>query len=61
MGQSKKGGFILQAGILAAAGIIVRIIGNLYDYSFDFNKWNSISSFQNSSWFDGKETIPQRA
>lgn len=30
MGQSKKGGFILQAGILAAAGIIVRIIGILY-------------------------------
>ena len=30
MGQSKKGGFIMQAGILAAAGIIVRIIGILY-------------------------------
>lgn len=30
MGKSKKGGFILQAGILAAAGIIVRIIGILY-------------------------------
>ncbi len=31
MGQkSKKDGFILQAGILAAAGIIVRIIGILY-------------------------------
>ena len=30
MGNSKKGGFILQAGILAAAGIIVRIIGILY-------------------------------
>ncbi|MCI5585070.1 MAG: polysaccharide biosynthesis protein [Lachnospiraceae bacterium] len=31
MGQkSKKDGFILQAGILAAAGIVVRIIGILY-------------------------------
>ena len=30
MGQSKKDGFIMQAGILAAAGIIVRIIGILY-------------------------------
>ena len=30
MGQSKKSGFIMQAGILAAAGIIVRIIGILY-------------------------------
>lgn len=30
MAKSKKDGFILQAGILAAAGIIVRIIGILY-------------------------------
>ncbi len=30
MGKSKKEGFILQAGILAAAGIVVRIIGILY-------------------------------
>ena len=30
MVQNKKGGFIMQAGILAAAGIIVRIIGILY-------------------------------
>lgn len=30
MGDSKKGGFIMQAGILAAAGILVRIIGILY-------------------------------
>lgn len=30
MGQEKKNGFIMQAGILAAAGIIVRIIGILY-------------------------------
>jgi len=30
MGQQKKGGFIMQAGILAAAGIIVRLIGILY-------------------------------
>lgn len=30
MGNSKKGGFIMQAGILAAAGIIVRLIGILY-------------------------------
>ena len=28
--QGKKDGFILQAGILAAAGIICRIIGLLY-------------------------------
>ena len=30
MAESKKDGFILQAGILAAAGIIVRFIGILY-------------------------------
>ena len=30
MEKSKKSGFIMQAGILAAAGIIVRIIGILY-------------------------------
>ena len=30
MGNSKKGGFIMQAGILAAAGIVVRLIGILY-------------------------------
>lgn len=30
MSQDKKNGFIMQAGILAAAGIIVRIIGILY-------------------------------
>ena len=30
MGNSKKSGFIMQAGILAAAGIIVRLIGILY-------------------------------
>ena len=30
MGQSRKSGFIMQAGILAAAGILVRIIGILY-------------------------------
>lgn len=30
MGNSKKGSFIMQAGILAAAGIIVRLIGILY-------------------------------
>lgn len=29
-GKKKKGGFILQAGILAAAGILCRIIGILY-------------------------------
>lgn len=30
MGNNKKGGFIMQAGILAAAGIVVRLIGILY-------------------------------
>ena len=30
MGNSKKSGFIMQAGILAAAGIVVRLIGILY-------------------------------
>ncbi len=30
MAQQKKDSFVLQAGILAAAGIIVRIIGLLY-------------------------------
>lgn len=30
MGNSKKSGFIMQAGILAVAGIIVRLIGILY-------------------------------
>ena len=30
MGNSKKGGFIMQAGILAAAGIVCRLIGILY-------------------------------
>lgn len=30
MGSDKKNGFILQAGILAAAGIVVRLIGILY-------------------------------
>ena len=30
MGNKKTGGFIMQAGILAAAGIIVRLIGILY-------------------------------
>ncbi|MBR5596203.1 MAG: polysaccharide biosynthesis protein [Lachnospiraceae bacterium] len=30
MGTNKKSGFIMQAGILAAAGILVRIIGILY-------------------------------
>ncbi len=30
MGNNKKGGFIMQAGILAAAGILVRLIGILY-------------------------------
>ena len=30
MSQNKNNGFIMQAGILAAAGIIVRIIGILY-------------------------------
>lgn len=30
MGNKKAGGFIMQAGILAAAGIIVRLIGILY-------------------------------
>lgn len=30
MGNSKKNGFIMQAGILAAAGLIVRVIGILY-------------------------------
>ena len=30
MGSKKTGGFLMQAGILAAAGIIVRFIGILY-------------------------------
>ena len=30
MSNAKKDGFIMQAGILALAGIIVRIIGILY-------------------------------
>lgn len=30
MGNNKKSGFIMQAGILAAAGIVVRLIGILY-------------------------------
>ena len=30
MGKEKKNGFILQAGILAAAGVVTRIIGILY-------------------------------
>ena len=30
MGNNKKNGFLMQAGILASAGIIVRIIGILY-------------------------------
>ena len=30
MGTKKKNGFIMQAGILAAAGILVRLIGILY-------------------------------
>ena len=31
--NKKKDGFIMQAGILAIAGIIVRIIGLLYNLS----------------------------
>ena len=30
MGNKKTSGFIMQAGILAAAGILVRLIGILY-------------------------------
>ena len=44
--NKKKDGFIMQAGILAIAGIIVRIIGLLYNSPMTALRWSPSSGMK---------------